>query len=530
MNKFRTIFKTVFGAPKASLPLNEHGVYLLPRPDLRKYLALKADGTLWLAGAEPNLFLGYYKALIELRDTYDIPPPSNEVICTVTDIAALYGSSGQQSEAAPNTAGVERMRQTLIEAAALNASDIKLIQRRDHADLRLKLGSHECTHGSQWQVQEAKDAMRYIYDTRDDGDGSAALLRGTHQGFSIGRDGKLPLPSGVVALRGQRGFHGDGHEFLVMRLIYNAESGGAGTLEDLGFDQEVLDALKVERTSDNGLVIIGGSTGDGKSTTLVRVLDRLHLEREGHVSIVTVEDPVEYPIPGDGVLQIPVPAATTAEERRAAFADTLRCFVRINPDIGMVSEVRSVDDAREILQFVISGHKIFTTVHASSANEVLFRLISLGVNPKELSSPDMVNLVMRQKLVPILCTECSSPAEGAALNRILEWCGDANATPRLRNHAGCETCLANRTDPTACSAWGGLARKQAVAEIIRVDNTYRRFLEERDPIGAEAYWRKPKEQGGLGGRTVAEKTRDLVAQGLVDYTDATHETNIEVAA
>ncbi len=519
---FGALARRMAGGRRVQPPSNDRGVLLVGSERFREACALTIDGVHHIV-PEYNL-PGLWLEMAEIGERYELPDFKGYAPATLAGIAAMYGrdSSGRIATATGLTDGARRMMRVIDEAAGLRASDIKIYVRASHADLRLKLGHAEHSHGAQWQVGEAMEAIAWLYDRRDFGDGASAQQLGRHQGFSIGAERRVPLPRSVAALRGQRGFHGEGRDFMALRLIYREEDCDAGRIEDLGFDDDVLEQLAVERASDTGLVIIGGSTGDGKSTTLVRELERLYQERQGRVSIVTIEDPVEYPVAGAGILQIPVPVSAAGGQRTAAFSETLRCFVRINPDIGMVSEVRSADDAREILQFVISGHKIFTTVHSFSANAVLFRLVSLGVDPKELAEPGVVNLVMRQRLVPVLCPGCARPAEGEARESVAQWTGNPFGRPMVRRREGCSDCLAGRASETARAAWGGLSRKRAVAEFIRPDDRYRALVEARDPRGAFAYWLTPESDGGLGGRTVDDRVRDMVARGEVDFEAVTH--------
>jgi len=300
---------------------------------------------------------------------------------------------------------------------------------------------------------------------------------------------------------------------------------------------DILDALAEERRSEAGLVILGGSTGDGKSTTLVRHLERLYEERDGQISIYTIEDPIEYPAIGDGVVQFAVVPGETPEERMANFSKMLMVFVRTNPDVGMVSEIRSANDVNEVLHFVTSGHKVYTTVHANSANGVLPRLVALGVRPEELAGPDVVNAVLRQKLVPALCPHCAEPLTGPAHRKVEDWLGadavfaaqDCGALTLLRrNGDGCDQCLApyakltGALSRTAKAAWAGYARRRATAELIRLDDTYRRLVKDRDQIGAMEYWKMPVSNGGMGGIPIETRLRRLVATGVTDYEHVTN--------
>ena len=514
-------------------PVKDTGLFGIGSEAFRRTAAFFEDGTLHVV---PEESMAVFAELDELRHVWDLPRVRIRRAASPVDIAILHGKVGHGQRRTGSVddlePGARRILHVLNEAAALNASDVKLHMRQDHADLRVKLAGVEDTHGDPWPLREATQAISWLYDERAKGDGSAAQQTGSLQSFAITPGDHVPLPDGVARLRGQKGFLDDELDTLVLRLLYRREGHEAGRLEDLGFDDEALDVLAEERRSDNGLMIIGGSTGDGKSTTLVRQLERLYQERGGRVSISTFEDPVEYPIEGQGIAQMVVRSAARGEARTAEYTEALRAFVRTNPDIGMVSEIRTLDDARTILQFVSSGHKLFTTIHSASASNALFRVISLGVDPRELSQPGMVSLVMRQKLVPVLCPDCARPATPAETAHIARWTGLPSGAshgrpdgpgPRVRNREGCGTCLANRAGDLGRAAWGGVMRMRAVAEYIRVDDRFRGFVENNDSRCAHAYWTTPETDGGMGGITVDTRIAALVAAGEVDYVDVSND-------
>ncbi|WP_419738607.1 ATPase, T2SS/T4P/T4SS family [Ruegeria sp.] len=522
---------------RAHPAVNVNGILEIGGERFRRAAALQEDGTLHMIREMSASVSGELRAL---NRRWHLPRITDRVAATPVSLERLYDRRGVSARAEPRDTmepGARRLVDVLGEAAALGASDLKLFVRRTHADLRLKLGAEEITHGAPWSVGDAMEAIGYLYNNRARGDGAAAQLDATAQAFAVTEDSPVPLPAGVAALRGQKNAHGEGRDCIIMRLLYTRSDHEAGKLEDLGLDADVLEELARERCSDSGLVIIGGSTGDGKSTTLVRQLERLYRERDGKVSIYTIEDPIEYPIHGAGIAQFSVSPAAEGADRDAAWTAALLPFLRSNPDVGMISEIRSVNDARAILQFVISGHKIFTTIHSSSASSVLFRLISLGVDPNELAEPGVVSLVMRQTLVPVLCPDCARPASPPESTYIagalgLEGKAARACTPMMRNRQGCATCLAGRlegsadTVATARDALGGIRRKRAVAEYIQVDDTYRRYVAANDRIGAMSYWLAPKSDGGLGGRRVQDRVADLVAAGQVDYMDATNDKGV----
>lgn len=500
-------------------PVGRNGMLTVGSEAFRRVCAINEDGTYYFVPDRNDDAVA--AELQELGEIWDLPHRHRRVSATLSSIAAANGTGVADAEIP--TAGARRMLDALGEATRLRASDLKLVIRANHAVLRMRLGANEYTHGPHWQVREAEDAIAWLYDGRDYGDGAPAQQAGQHQQFSVGQEGRIALPEGLDALRCEKAPHGDGQDFIAARLIRTPEADTAGRIEDLGLDDDVLEALARERSSESGLVIIGGSTGDGKSTTLVRQLERLYQERDGEVSIMTAEDPIEYRIQGDGIVQMPVEGAAEGDARGAAYTRVLRTLLRSNPDVGMVSEIRTVDDCREVMQFVISGHKIFTTIHSFSANAVLFRLVSLGVDPRELAEPGVINLVMRQKLVPILCPTCARPAGEADRRAIEDWARVPDTRPKVRNRHGCPECLAGQDGLTARKAWAGLSRKRATAEFIALDDTYRRFVEDRDAHGALGHWLKPKAEGGLGGVTVQTRLQRLVAEGLADFEDVTRQ-------
>ena len=495
---------------------------------------LKDDGTMYVVKDRNTARLA--EDLADLERQYRLPEITRRLPATLEEIArmraealrATLAARGNKSE----NAGSRRILLALKDAARLGASDVKLIKRATHADLRLKLANIEIDHGPQWTLDEAGEAISYLYDAKDDGTGQSAQQEGSYQPFSVSAaKGKLLLPDGVLALRAAKGPQGQlMDDFLVLRLVTPPSGTGLGDLEGLGFTEDVLAELERERSSESGLLLMGGSTGDGKSTTLVRWLERVYIERAGRVSIVTVEDPIEFPARGSGFIQMVVAGGSSGAERRAAITETLSNFVRMNPTFGMVGEIRSVDDARETMQFVVSGHKIVTTIHAASANAALFRLIRLGVRPEEVAEPGVISLAMRQTLVPVLCPDCARPATPPERAIINAWAGNHTGNPEgapmMRNRAGCPTCLPPEPGlsplvlETRRAAWGGLSRRQAIAEYIRLDDTYREFLQARDALRAERYWRTPKEDGGMGGVPLDVIKARLVAEGRVDYTDA----------
>ena len=361
---------------------------------------------------------------------------------------------------------------------------------------------------------------------------------GVHAGFSIGQGG-MPdgMPGEIGAFRGQLAWHGDMRRFLNLRLLPKSDPSTYGDLAGLGLEEDVLAALAVERRSESGLVIIGGSTGDGKSTTLVRHMQRLYEERRRGIAICTLEDPIEYVIEGDGIVQFAVNPGTSPEQRNANWSAALMLFVRINPDVGMVSEIRDAASVNEILHFVTSGHKVYTTVHADSANGVAvpahrarrpFEAAGRAGGGEPGAAPEA-----GARALPEVLGAARGPRAGAGAG--LAGRGSAGrfpnrVVPGRRNRRGCDHCLAPYANlsggplETARAAWAGYLGRKATAEFIRVNDDYRRLVIKRKALDAMELWLAPEDDGGMGGIPLASRLRRLVAAGVTDFEHVTNET------
>jgi len=181
-------------------------------------------------------------------------------------------------------------------------------------------------------------------------------------------------------------------EKVVMRIL--DESNQAITLQDLGYWGHSLEVISEAITEPNGMVLITGPTGSGKSTSLFSVLTMLNTP---DVNISTIEDPVEYKIPGVNQTQTNVKAGMT-------FASGLRALLRQDPNVIMVGEIRDGETANLGVQAALTGHLVFSTLHTNNAATCLPRLLDMGIEPFLIAST--VKAVVGQRLVRRLCTNC----------------------------------------------------------------------------------------------------------------------------
>jgi general secretion pathway protein E len=172
------------------------------------------------------------------------------------------------------------------------------------------------------------------------------------------------------------------------------------TLEALGFDSAMKEGLRQLSTEPYGMLLVTGPTGSGKTTTLYAVISEVN---KGLDKIITIEDPVEYHLPG--VLQIPV-----NEQKGLSFARGLRSILRHDPDRIMVGEIRDPETAEIAVQSALTGHLVYTTVHANNAIDVLGRFQHMGVDTYNLVSA--LNGVLAQRLVRVICKSCKAKGCG----------------------------------------------------------------------------------------------------------------------
>jgi general secretion pathway protein E len=254
------------------------------------------------------------------------------------------------------------------------------------------------------------------------------------------------------------------------------------SLEVLGFDAATLVAVRRLAAEPYGMLLVTGPTGSGKTTTLYAAISEIN---HGHDKIVTIEDPVEYQLPG--VLQIPV-----NEKKGLTFARGLRSILRHDPDKIMVGEIRDGETAQIAVQAALTGHLVLTTVHANNVFDVLGRFTHMGLDPYSMVAA--LNGIVAQRLVRVNCPEClQDDTPGATL---LAASGIDDPTG-LRSGRGCAHCRGT-----------GFKGRRAVAEVLLLDDELREMIVLREPV------RRIKEVArSKGTRLMREVGLDMVRLG-----------------
>lgn len=207
------------------------------------------------------------------------------------------------------------------------------------------------------------------------------------------QDGRISLRIGTrgvdVRVSTLPSAHG---ERAVLRLL--DKSGGKLTLEAIGMQGDVLHRLEQLVAQPHGIILVTGPTGSGKTTTLYAALQRLDTRSQ---NIMTVEDPIEYELPGVGQTQVNAKIDLD-------FAKALRAILRQDPDVIMIGEIRDLETAQIAIQASLTGHLVLATLHTNDASSAVTRLTDMGIEPFLLSSSLLG--VLAQRLVRKLCTEC----------------------------------------------------------------------------------------------------------------------------
>ncbi|HYN53167.1 MAG TPA: ATPase, T2SS/T4P/T4SS family [Methylotenera sp.] len=259
------------------------------------------------------------------------------------------------------------------------------------------------------------------------------------------------------------------------------------SLQALGFDTKTISQFRRLASEPYGMVLVTGPTGSGKTTSLYAAISEVNT---GHDKIITIEDPVEYQLPG--VLQIPV-----NEKKGLTFARGLRSILRHDPDKIMVGEIRDSETAQIAVQAALTGHLVFTTVHANNVLDVIGRFMHMGVDPYNFVSA--MNGIMAQRLIRAICPHCAEDYQPD--NQLLADSGITNemaAGMRFKYAKGCGHCRGT-----------GYRGRKAVAELLILNDELREMIVAREPI------RKLKEAAKRSGmRTIREAALDAVSNGL----------------
>ncbi|WP_410209740.1 GspE/PulE family protein [Aquirhabdus sp.] len=272
------------------------------------------------------------------------------------------------------------------------------------------------------------------------------------------------------------------------------------SLDLLGIDKETRDTIRMLANQPYGMLLVTGPTGSGKTTSLYATLSEINY---GNDKIITIEDPVEYQLPG--ILQIPV-----NEKKGLTFARGLRSILRHDPDRILVGEIRDKETAEIAVQAALTGHLVYTTVHANNVFDVLSRFHHMGVDT--YSFVTALNGVVAQRLVRLICTHCAEPFEPD--DELLKISGIHRASVmgyELKFGRGCVHCRGT-----------GYKGRRALAEVLILSDHLRELIMQQTPISK---LKETARQSGM--RFMREQALDAVKNGQTTLQEINRVTFVE---
>ena len=481
--------------------------------ETRRLLALFSDGTYLVS--KDNRFDGAvynFEANVKRRK---IPIKAPRYV-TLNEIAAIYAY-------AERGAGTVDVSAEEAEDMQMQIDFINIIQRASQkkvSDVHVVVGSSSTVlfrengimvkqneYGGEW----GEAFVRSVFASADisDSNYSQNEFQGAQKLGSTplrGSKGKLMLPHNVLAIRLQFNPIAFGSQYLVMRLLYADDNPeGSSDLRSLGLGKYEEDLFYKMRSMAVGLNVVAGPTGSGKSTTLQRNLIKLLQEKNYQINLLTVEDPPEYPIPG--ARQMPVTNANTEEEKNEQFTKALSAALRSDPDVILVGETRSLSTAELTFKGALSGHGVWTTLHANSAPAIVTRLRDMGIQPYLLNDPELVKGLVSQRLFRKLCPNCRQSIktkEGTPeFERLRNALGDYGIENVYVSGPGCKAC-----------GYKGFKGRMAVDEIILPDSRFLRLMIDNETAKAIVYW-----VSELNGRPLKDAAIERMIKGQIDMDE-----------
>lgn len=481
--------------------------------ETRRLVALFSDGTYLVS--KDNRFDGAvynFEANVKRRKI----PIKAPIYVTLNEISAIYAYAergGGTVDVSAEEAADMQMQIDFINiiqrASQKKVSDIHVIVGSSSTILFRENGImvKQNEYGGEW----GEAFVRSVFASADISDSNysqnefqgaqklgATPLRGSH--------GKLMLPHNVLAIRLQFNPIAFGSQYLVMRLLYADDNPeGSSDLRSLGLGKYEEDLFYKMRSMAVGVNVVAGPTGSGKSTTLQRNMIKLLQEKNYQINLLTVEDPPEYPIPG--ARQMPVTNANTEEEKNEQFTKALSAALRSDPDVVLVGETRSLSTAELTFKAALSGHGVWTTLHANSAPAIVTRLRDMGIQPYLLSDPEIVKGLVSQRLFRKLCPACRQSIktkEGSPeFNRLKNALGDYGIENVYISGPGCKVC-----------GYKGFKGRMAVDEIILPDSHFLKLMIDSETAQAIDYW-----VSELNGRPLKDAAIERMIKGQIDMDE-----------
>lgn len=432
----------------------------------------------------------------------------NKIPSDIETIRKAYeiGKDGGQKKQQFDTTKMQKdVTDLLIRGFQARASDIHIrVSKKEHTSIWMRIMG-DLTFKEEHSFEYGERLCSTIYMAMADVADTAFKPLERQDARMAGGD---KLPPGLHGVRIATTPQVDGF-VMVMRLLYNDTSDGETLdLTKLGYTETHAKAIQTMKNRPTGINIIAGPTGSGKSTTLQRVIVSYLKERHNKIHVITVEDPPEYPL--KGAVQTPV-VSDSPEGRARAFSAAIQAAMRLDPDTILIGEVRDKSSAKLAVQAAMTGHQVWTTVHANDALGILDRMVDLlrdteNPNPLDLiADPTIISGLICQRLSKVLCPSCKK----RFVDRMDDM--DPELVARVKSAVADIEKVFVRGDGCDNCNHSGIKGRSALAEVIAPDMAFMVKIKAGDKFGAADYWRTR-----LGGRTMVEHAIYKVECGIVD--------------
>lgn len=478
------------------------GEFELP-PNLRNFMAITRDGVFYVAKSyERNIyFLSLKSRLDTLNRAFHVEFAPIEAIQALyhDEVSTQFELDGSQTQT--------HVRRLIKEAVGEGASDIHLEVKARSAEISFRVNGrlkrvHELSRNDGLEITST------LFNSMCDVSGNAYFDVTQAQTARLKKE--YVETFGLFGARvGTRPAASEG-VLMVLRLLYDSGTQGIG-LDNLGYLAEQIEQLRTMVASIEGFRIFAGVTGSGKSMSLKCVLGE-QLANFPDLRVITFEDPPEYRI--EGAIQTPIQYQLSQSDDPVktiswAWARAISSAMRLDPDVMMIGEIRDAASAKAAVDAAMTGHGVWTTVHAKDSLMVLDRLHGLGVREDVLRDASLLTGIINQSLVRTVCSACAlswaelSTQLPASIIAKIDHIGDVTAIQGKRE-GGCATC-----------AGSGVVGRTVIAEVIIPDDLFLSIYLEQGKAAARTYWLTE-----LKGITKRAHLKQCVLAGRVDPREA----------
>lgn len=430
-----------------------------------------------------------------------------------TKIVSIYGDKSNVEIEKPDIERQRELAEIIQKASDAGASDIHLRVLRDFTEVRIRV------HGrlkdlSTHRADSGMPMIKAIFAVASDLDGSSSEIS-FQQGALTWRSKILPARLDMIRL--QYTPESEGRGSIIMRLKPKAKATEID-IDTLGYNNLQMDNISIMRKRTNGLYILAGKVSSGKTTTLQRVLNKMIVEKNREISMYTIEEPKELELPN--AIQHP---AKKLPDGTDGFIEAMKAALRSDLNVIVVGEIRSKMLADLAIQAVMTGHALWSTIHAGSALGILDRLSDFGVEPWKLQDPSVVRGLTYQRLCGVICTHCRIPfskaietgrMEEAYGKQLSEIFGKSLDELYVRGD-GCRHC-----------GGMGLVGRTVVAETCLTDPKLLDFFKDGKRMEMRTYWTQTEDNGGMGGIPVMHHALSKVGAGLCNIFEIEEEVDL----